>query len=97
MRRGVASAAAATTSACLSCWVSAATASAAARAVGEPLGRLRALVRQPRQVVGERGVPAHRVVDLRDRGRAPGHLVVGVAQPLGRGRPLAGGRPVGVK
>ena len=33
---------------------------------------------------------AHRIVDLGDRGRTPGHLVVGVPHPLGRGGPLAG-------
>ena len=59
-------------------------------AVGETLGRIRPLLGEPRHVVSQRRVPAHRVVDLRHRGRAPGHLVVGVAQPLDRRRPLAG-------
>ena len=55
----------------------------------ELLRRVRALVGQPGKVFGERRMPPHRVVDLRDRGRAAGQLLVGGPQPVRRGGPLA--------
>ena len=54
---------------------------------GEPLGCLRALAGEPSQVFGQRRMPADRIVDLGDRGGAPGHLVVGGTQPADRGWP----------
>ena len=56
----------------------------------QPLGRLRALARDSLELGGERGVRPDRIVDLGDRGCAPGHLVVGVRHPVRRGGPLAG-------
>ena len=57
---------------------------------GEPFRRLRPLGGQSRQVLGERRMPAHRVVDLGDGGGTPADLVVGGTQPVDHGRPLAG-------
>ncbi len=44
------------------------------------------LAGQPGQLIGQRGVSADTVIDLGDRRRAPGHLVIGCLQcTLGRG------------